>query len=96
MAGMPTPGGPPHHPIIIQLFNIEGAREALLKIEATVALSLMVLDKAPEYGEAAALDGVREVFAGLSAARERADGVGCRLPHARLLWAQRSGPARRR
>ena len=52
--------------IILPLDNIEVAREALLKIEASAALGLHVIDQAPEYGDDAALHGVREVFAALS------------------------------
>jgi hypothetical protein len=57
----------PQPRIMLRFDDVEAARDTLLKIEAAASLSLAVLAKAGQYGDAAVLDGVREVFAGVSA-----------------------------
>jgi hypothetical protein len=53
--------------VIIQLATIKSARSSLTKIETAAALGLEVLDQASEHRDTVALEGVRQVFAWLSA-----------------------------
>jgi hypothetical protein len=53
--------------IRIPLGKVEAARHVLVQIEAACALGIATLDKAPAYGDAAALRGVAQVFSALGA-----------------------------
>lgn len=49
-------------PIVVPLDEIGRAREAFEKIEVAAQLCQRILDKAEQYGEAAALDGARDAM----------------------------------
>lgn len=52
-------------PIYIPLDSIDSAREAITKAHIAFQLGYGVLNKAPEYGEARALDGLKQLLDGL-------------------------------
>jgi hypothetical protein len=58
---------PPPTTIVVPLENVAQARATLTNLEAAVTLALATLAKAPDFGEAAALDGARQIFAAVVA-----------------------------
>jgi hypothetical protein len=66
LAKAPPPAPKPKETIVLCLHDVQSVRDALAGIELTAHLGLRVLDKAPDYGDGEALEGVRLLFAALS------------------------------